>query len=55
VSSRTKHFELTRQQRKLDNKNRSGRGRYGKKRLRKADGKDFVCHERSPLIESIER
>jgi hypothetical protein len=39
----------------LDNKDRSDRGDDGKKRLRKAGGKDFVCHERSPLIESIER
>jgi hypothetical protein len=49
------HFDLNRQQRKLDNKNGSDRGGDGKKRLRKADGEDFVCHVHSPLVESIEQ
>jgi hypothetical protein len=42
-------------QRQLDNKDRSDRGDDGKNGLCNAGGKDFVCHERSPLIESIEQ
>jgi hypothetical protein len=43
----------SRQHRKLENKDRSGRGPDGKQRLRDPDGQDFVCHVHSPLIELI--
>jgi hypothetical protein len=49
------HCELSRQQRKLHDKHRSDRSGNRKKRLRKSEGEVFVCHVRSPLIESIER
>jgi hypothetical protein len=50
-----RHCELTRQQRQLQNENRSGRGTDGKQRLREPDSEDFVVHLRSPKIELIER
>jgi hypothetical protein len=47
--------KLSRQHRKLENENGSGRGGDGKERLREPDGKDFVCHVLSRWIELIER
>jgi hypothetical protein len=49
------HLELDRQQRNLDDEQRSTRGGDGQKRLRDPDDEDFVCHVHSPLIELIER
>jgi hypothetical protein len=44
-----------RQHRKLENKDRSGRGPDSKQRLRDPGGQDFVCHVHSPLMELIEQ
>lgn len=49
------HLELDRQQRNLDDEQRSARGRDGQNRLRDPDDEDFVCHVHSPLIELIQR
>jgi hypothetical protein len=48
-------FRLPCQHRKLQGKNRNDGGGDGKERLRDPDGEDFVCHVRSPLVESIEQ
>jgi hypothetical protein len=47
---KNRHGRLAHQNRKLENKNRSGRDSDGKQRLRDPGGKDFVVHVHSPLI-----
>jgi hypothetical protein len=51
----SRHSELPRQHRKLENENRSSGGDDGEKRLRETNCEDCGGHVHSPLTELIER